>query len=266
MAKISVLMAINKKTPYLDKAIKSILNQTFSDFEFLIIANGCNDDLYFTLEEYARIDNRIVLCRTELGGFSFALNYGLNLASAEYIARMDGDDVCAAERLEKQYNVLSNNNSISLIGTACKFIGPDDEDLPNKKFKLLIDNSSIRRALPYKNPIIHASIMCKKSMLMAVGGYKYGHMSEDHELFIRLSRDESNIFMNLGEPLYCYRRHQMQITDLSKSKENYAQISAFLFSEFLLTRNIKYLLGMLRVHPYVRKFHKIVTGIFLNGK
>lgn len=93
---------------------------------------------------------------------------------------------------------------------------------------------------------------------MSVGGYKYGLMSEDHELFIRLARDNKIIFMNMVERLYSYRRHELQITDLSKSKENYCQISAFLFSEFLLTHNYKYLLGILRVHPYIRTIYSLI--------
>lgn len=258
MPKVSVVMAINKYTPYLHKAINSILNQSFTDFEFIIIANGCDDDLFSELKLYEQMDKRIVLHRTKLGGFAFALNYGINIAKAEYIARMDGDDICSFDRLEKQYSILNENQSISLLGTACKFIGQDDEELPNRQFKSITDNESIRNCLPYKNPIVHASIMCKKSILMSVGGYKYGLMSEDHELFIRLARDNKIIFMNMVERLYSYRRHELQITDLSKSKENYCQISAFLFSEFLLTHNYKYLLGILRVHPYIRTIYSLI--------
>ncbi|EEA5327716.1 glycosyltransferase, partial [Salmonella enterica] len=264
--KISVLMAINKKTPYLDKAINSILNQTFKEFEFIIIANGCDDDLYYLLNAYSRKDSRIILHRTELGGFAFALNYGLNLATTEYIARMDGDDLCTIDRLQKQYDIIKNNKSLSLLGTACNFIGPNDEEILSKNFKILTDNGAIRRALPYRNPIIHASIICRKDVLLSAGGYRYGHMSEDHELFIRLARDKNVIFMNTIEPLYSYRRHHMQVTDLSKSKESYAQISAFLFSEFLLTHNYKYIIGILRVHPYIRKMHNFFKRKFHNAK
>ncbi|MGL4171429.1 glycosyltransferase [Morganella morganii] len=255
--KISILLAINRTTPFLDDAVNSILTQTFTDFEFIIIANGCTDSLYEQLSNYQQQDDRIKLYRTELSGFSFALNYGLNIAKGEYIARMDADDICDKDRLLIQSNFI-DNNQVHILGTDCAFINEKNEVIENRKFKLLENNREIRKALPYRNPIIHASMLCPRNILINIGGYKYGHMSEDHELFIRLSRDKNIIFHNLNYKLYSYRRHSQQITDINKSKNNFCDISGFLFTEFLRTYNIKYLLGIIRVLPLLRNFYNFI--------
>ncbi|MDE9486656.1 glycosyltransferase [Xenorhabdus bovienii] len=256
--KLSVIMAINNHTPYLEEAINSILRQTFHEFEFIIVANGCDDNLYKLLLEYQKKDERISVNRTELGGFAFALNYGLNLSKTKYIARMDADDKCSYDRLKIQFDIMEKDETISILGTACNFIDENNNYIENRNFNICTDNKKIRAILPYRNPIIHASMMCRRDCLLEIGGYRYGHMSEDHELFIRLARNKDIIFKNINIPLYSYRRHKEQITDMSRAKKNFAEISAFLLTEFILSFNFKYVIGMIRNAPCIRNFYNLI--------
>ncbi len=246
-------MAINKDNPFLKQAVDSILNQSYSKFEFIIIANGCSNELWEELNTYH--DNRIKLHRLEMGGFAFSLNYGISVSSGKYIARMDADDISTSDRILTQVTYLESHPSISLISCACDFIDEENHIMTNRIFKIVEDDEQIRRALPYRNPILHAAMMVRRELLINVGGYKYGHMSEDHELYIRLARDCNIKFFNLNKVLYHYRRHADQATSIEKAKNNYYEIAAFLFSEFLRTKNIKYIIGILRVSPFVRKLY-----------
>lgn len=248
---VSIVMAINSDNEYLEQAINSILTQSYDNFEFIIVANGCADSLWEKLKKFD--DDRIKLHRLTLTGFVFALNYGISVSLGKYIARMDADDISFPDRIAIQVDYLESNPSITLVSTACQFINESNKILENRKFKIVVENKDIRSHLPFRNPILHAAMMVRKEALIKVGGYKYGLMSEDHELFLRMARDKTVIFANLDKVLYLYRRHKNQNTDLSKAKANYYEISAFLFSEFLRTKNYKFIIGILRVHPMLRK-------------
>ncbi|EJB5573592.1 glycosyltransferase [Citrobacter sp. Cf039] len=248
---VSIVMAINADNEFLDQAIGSILAQSYEDFEFIIIANGCTDNLWHKLKTFD--DNRIKLHRVNLAGFVFALNYGINISVGKYIARMDADDISLPDRIATQVDYLESNPLVTLVSTACQFIDENDNVIESRKFKIVVDNINIRKSLPFRNPILHAAMMVRKDALVKIGGYKYGFMSEDHELFLRMARDNSVVFSNINKVLYLYRRHKNQNTDLSKAKNNYYEISAFLFSYFLRTKNYKFIIGMLRVHPLLRK-------------
>jgi len=187
-----------------------------------------------------------------LGGLANALNFGICQVRGKYIARMDADDISLPSRLKTQYDFLENHPNIVLVGCDSKLIDASGNVL-KQKFKFYQDNYSIRRMLPIRNTILHPAIMVRTELMLAMGGYKYGNMSEDHELFIRISRSNSNEFHNINKILFCYRRHPNQITDISRARKNFCEISGFLFTEFLLTLNFKYILGMCVVSPFGRR-------------
>ena len=114
--KISVVMAVYNGEKYLREAIDSILNQTFKDFEFIIVNDGSTDRTREILESF--IDPRIVLIHQEHMGLTKSLNRGIALAKGKYIARQDADDISMAERLEKQFNFLESHENVALLGTA----------------------------------------------------------------------------------------------------------------------------------------------------
>lgn len=259
--KISVLMALNVVDEYFERAYNSIINQSFKDFDFHIVANSMNDRDFFRLTTMVGRAENVFVHQIELPGLANALNYGLCHTQGEFIARMDADDISHPHRLESQYSAMVHEG-LDLLGTRVDLIDSEGGIL-KQTFKFYETDSQIRKVLPYRNPIVHPSIMIRRSALLMVGGYKYGHMSEDHELFIRLARNPNTRFKNLNQTLFYYRRHHNQITSLRNAQKNFAEIGGFLFTEFLLTKNILYIVGIIAVQPKIRMlrhFFKKIMG------
>ena len=108
------LMCVNKLTPFVGEAVESVLGQTDPGFEFIIVANNCNEDLWSFLKKID--DPRIKLYRTNIGQLSFNLNYGLNLAKEGYILRIDADDIALPDRLVSTKSALSDHDYPDLLG------------------------------------------------------------------------------------------------------------------------------------------------------
>ena len=115
--KISVVMPAYNAAEYLDEAIRSILNQTFRDFEFIIINDGSTDDSISILDKQQKLDSRIRVYHQENQGMIAALNRGCRLARGKYIARMDADDISLPGRLEKQLKYMERHPQIGILGT-----------------------------------------------------------------------------------------------------------------------------------------------------
>jgi glycosyltransferase involved in cell wall biosynthesis len=198
-------------------------------------------------------DKRIKILIARLGGgLAFSLNLGINEARGEYVARMDGDDISRPDRLQIQVQYMDENPDVAVLGCGEQFIDANSENI-KRKVASYQSSEQIRRMLPYKNTLPHPALVFRKSALLEVHGYQYGHYSEDHEMFIRMARNPAVKFHNLKNVLYEYRRHASQITHPDNMKKAYAEISGFLFTEFLFTHSPKYIFGMFVVHPWVRK-------------
>jgi glycosyltransferase involved in cell wall biosynthesis len=251
--RVSVVMAVNRMDAFLGSAIESILSQTFRNFEFIIVADASCPGLTNRILELANGDDRVKILVARLGGgLAFSLNLGINEARGEYVARMDGDDISRTDRLRMQVEYLDNNPDVAVVGCEEQFIDAHSEKI-ERKIVTYQSNEQIRRMLPFKNTLPHPALLFRKSALLEVHGYQYGHYSEDHEMFIRMARNPTIKFYNLKNVLYDYRRHASQITHAGHMKQAYVEISGFLFTEFLLTHSPKYLFGMFVVHPWVRK-------------
>ena len=123
---VSVIMPVYNGDQFLDRSIKSVLNQTFNNFEYIIINDGSTDDSQKIIESYK--DSRIKLINYSKNmGISFALNNGLNVAEGNYIARQDQDDVSFPDRFMLQIEFLENNNNIDLVDTNFIFIDENDK-------------------------------------------------------------------------------------------------------------------------------------------
>lgn len=124
---ISVVMPVYNGEKYLAEAIESVLKQTFTDFEFLVINDGSTDATEKIILEHGRKDSRLKYIKNEKNqGLSEALNKGISIATGEYIARMDGDDICLPKRLEKQLKALEKNPDIGICGASYRFFGAKD--------------------------------------------------------------------------------------------------------------------------------------------
>lgn len=199
MVKVTVLMPVYNGEEYLKDAIDSILNQTFHDFELLIINDGSSDGSLDIINSYQ--DPRIKLVNNESNlKLIKTLNKGLRLASGKYIARMDSDDTCHPRRLEMQVKMLDMNPDIAVCGTGMKVIG--------KKYArpfLAKSEEDIKNYLVVKNCMAHPSIMMRKDIIEEYDYFydeKFIH-AEDYELFQRIS--EKHKIININKPLLNYR-------------------------------------------------------------
>lgn len=203
MPKISVISgAYNVADNYaLDKSLKSVLNQSFGDFEFIICDDSSSDESFSLLSEYAKRDSRIKIIRNEENlGHAATLNKCINESSGEYIARHDLDDYNDTERFKKQIEYLSLHPEISLLGTSA-YIFDENGVFGQEKFPLEVKNKDFLRSSPYK----HGSVMFRKSALLKAGGYRVAketRRTEDYDLFMTMQTFSKGA--NLDEALYYF--------------------------------------------------------------
>lgn len=178
-------MAAYNDENYISKAIESILNQTFSDFEFIIINDGSTDNTQKSIENYKKNDNRIVLIKKENTGLSDSLNVGIGVSKGDYIARMDADDLSDKNRLKIQVDFLDKNPDVALAGSWGYVI--DQEKNETFEFKPPTDDIEIKRYLQKDNAFVHSSVMFRRKVTKKVGIYKTIRFFEDYDYWIRIS-------------------------------------------------------------------------------
>lgn len=199
MSEISVVMPVYNGEKYLCEAIDSVLNQSFSDFEFIIIDDGSTDSSKQIIQSY--LDPRIHLYSIPNGGIANALNYGISLSKSNIIARMDCDDRSHPSRFQIQYDFLSKNKNILLLGTGARVI--DENGVFVFEDKVHSDYSVIKSRLP-ESSFYHPSVMFRKSAFQKVGGYQVGlRWGEDVLLFSKLTK--LGEVTNINQSLIDYR-------------------------------------------------------------
>jgi glycosyltransferase involved in cell wall biosynthesis len=207
---ISVVMSVHNGEKYLREAMESILNQTFRDFEFIIIDDGSTDGSKQILEEYAVKDSRIRLVSRENCGLTKSLNEGIALARGEFIARMDADDVSLPERFEKQVQFLKEKPEFVAVGTGVMMTDCDLRPLQQRGQPK--GHGNICRELLCGNggAMTHPAAMIRRSALQKLGGYdERFETAQDLDLFIRLS--EIGQIENLDPVLLLWRQHPQSV-------------------------------------------------------
>jgi glycosyltransferase involved in cell wall biosynthesis len=209
---ISVIIPVYNSQKYLDKAIKSILNQTFKDFELLIIDDGSSDDSIKIILSFN--DDRIKIFRKEHRGLVETLNFGIRQSRAEWIAIMHSDDISDCRRLELQYNYIKDRKNV-VVGSSYYVINENDKIL----FKTLLpeQNNEIKEKLLMQNVIIHSSVMFNSEHIKNHGAYNPIKNTEDYDLWLRLFRDTK--FYNFPVPLLYYRKHDGSLSSSRKNKK-----------------------------------------------
>ena len=228
--KISVLLATNSIDDYLKQAISSIIQQTFSDIELIIVTNGTDAS---KIAEYIRAefsDDRITVIETPIGQLAHALNLALMWAKGEYIARMDADDIATPNRLEQQLDFLVRND-LDLVG--CDLILIDDcgREIGTRVYP---KGAAIKRRLPFSNPFAHNTILVKKEVLIRARGYNAGFNTEDYDLWLRLGRERVR-WDNMPDLLVRYRIH---LNSSQRRLLGYAEATGLAMREFLLNRSL----------------------------
>jgi len=238
---VSVILAVNKDDGYLSEALQSVLAQTHHNLELIIVANRCSDSLWEHLHSFS--DPRIVLFRTHIGQLPFNLNLAIEHARASFIARMDADDICEPERIERQFEFLKNNPNIDVVGSEYSHIDESGNHIGNAG-ALKYSNDEIVKRLPYESCMPHPTVMYRRDAVLAVGGYAYGLYAEDWDLWLRMARSGKR-FANLKERLLRYRIHGAQSTAHSTLRRNMANVVGLLVRELVVTGRIAFLGGIL---------------------
>jgi glycosyltransferase involved in cell wall biosynthesis len=255
--KLSVLMPVYNGGPYLADAVESILEQTFTDFEFIIINDGSTDGSLQILQHYAQLDSRIHLISRKNRGLVSTLNEGLALAKAPLLARMDADDIAYPERFFVQKEFLDRNPGHLLLGSRVLII--DDENDPICEMGSYYKHNDIVEGLLSRQGqlIYHPSVMFRTKDVLALGGYrnKYPHV-EDLDLFLRIA--EKGQIGNLDTVLIKYREHFQKIGYLFALEQE--QEIDLLLEEAHKARNIPYVKTSKRTRGQnISNYRRMVT-------
>lgn len=204
--KVSVITgAFNIKRSEADLAIKSIIDQSFTDFEFIVCEDGSSNDTWSILQRWAKKDSRIVLLQhKENQGLMISLNDCLTVAKGEYIARMDLDDYCFPDRLEKQVKALDTHDEYDIV-TSNSVLFDDDHMRPYGE--RLVPERPMKQDMLFSSPFLHGGAMMRKSALDRVDGYRVAKetwRAEDYDLWMRMYAAGS-LGYNIQEPLYAIR-------------------------------------------------------------
>ena len=227
---ISVLLPVYNCELYIKEAVDSILNQTHTNFELIIIDDCSTDATVSILKTYK--DSRInLIIKPKNSGYTDSLNFGIEIAKGDYIARMDGDDISLPERFEKQVNFLENNLDVVLCGTSYRIIGS------GKIIHVPENHEDIQHALLEYSAFGHPTVMMRKSTLDKLP-FVYNvekEPAEDYELWVRLLF--AGKLHNLQEVLLEYRIHENQVSSFRSEKQKLISIDI----KFDLLKNVNYI-------------------------
>jgi glycosyltransferase involved in cell wall biosynthesis len=262
---LSVVMPVGRIDDFLVETLVSVQSQIFKDFELVIV---CDTEIFNDVSELLKFGGycfNYKIIHTSLRGVAFAANLGIAAASGKYIARWDSDDLCDPNRFLRQIEEFSIDPRLGVVGTRVLIVDEEGNASQFQKFKYYESNKAIRRAMKYRQPLLHSALMFRADIIFRNKGYLYGHTSEDHELFIRIARDQEIYFKNLPDVLTYYRRHSSQLSHVSNQKNHFYEIAGFMFSEFLRTLNPLYLIGMVVNFPPLRnlryRYRAVVKSI-----
>lgn len=213
---ISVLMPVYNPGSYLRGAIDSILNQTFSDFEFLIINDGSTDESLDIIASYS--DPRIKVINNQKNlGLSPSLNRAAMMARGKYLARMDADDVTLPDRFQRQVSYLEKHSEVGVLGGSIRIID-ERGDMLLQVPPVPYEPIAVQWEMLFRNPMIHPTIMMRRGLYQQVGGYASARiLSEDYDLWRRLIKITQ--LANLREVIHYYRMHPGSVTATRLSEQ-----------------------------------------------
>lgn len=225
--KVSVILPFYNAEKTLKTAAESILNQTFRDFELLLVNNNSTDASLQIAEELAKTDARVRLLNETKPGVANAMNCGLSYASGELIARMDADDMAHPERLAKQIDFLEQNRSIDFVGCEVKYVPHQENTAGFRRFvkwaNSFHSSSEIEINRFIEIPIVNPTILFRRELYEKYGGCFDGDFPEDFEMQLRYL-DAGAKMAKLPEPLLEWHDYS---TRLTRTDERYSTEAFF---------------------------------------
>lgn len=209
---ISIIMPVYNSEAYLQDAIDSILDQTYTNIELLLLDDGSTDQSIEIIQKSVLRDRRIRALYLDHRGLVPTLNHGIAEAKADIVARMDSDDIALPDRIEQQVQYLLRHPQIVAVGTSIQIYVQNQGLMPGSTTPPSAPEAVLRE-LPKGCCIAHPTVMFKRQAILDAGGYKETYMpAEDYELWLRLLARHPNGISNLPQTLLHYRVHDSQIS------------------------------------------------------
>lgn len=231
---ISVLISVYNGETWLSDSLNSILNQSFVDFEVIVISDGSTDNTNCIINNFSKIDSRVKPIYKQNTGLADSLNLALKVAVSPIVARLDADDLSSPERLELQFNYYNSDADVILLGSWNSFINADGIYIRTLSYptssKKLIRNLLVRREF-----FTHSSAMFDRSLALRLGGYRAClTRCEDHDLWLRMSNYGKIACIPIS--LISYREHNNNISNLKggsiQFQEKIASVVAYYIQKF----------------------------------
>ena len=205
---VSVLIPVHNGAPYLLEALDSVWSQGFTDLELVVVDDGSNDDTASILD--AMEDPRLRrVCLEQQIGLPGALNAGLEKCRSPLVARLDADDRCLTDRIQRQVDAMERRPNLTALGTSAILIDKAGRSIGRRD--ALTGSAALLRQLRWHNVLMHPSVMFRRDLVTALGGYSpLATRFEDYELWLRLAA--LGDLDNLREPLIAYRVHPGQVS------------------------------------------------------
>ena len=213
--RVSCILSVWNGENYLAEAIRSVLGQTFGDFELIIVDDGSSDGTGSILDRFQREDRRVRLFRQPHAGLVAALNHGMHFGTGEYIARMDADDICAPERFEVQVHYLDRHQDVGVCGTWIETFDSGRSEV----IRYPCDDGTIRSRLVFESALAHPSVMLRRAVIERHGlnyDAKALH-AEDYDFWVRAA--PFTRFANIPAALVRYRVHLQQVGRRHEEKQ-----------------------------------------------
>ncbi len=211
LPKISVVMPVYDAEAYLQEAIESVLNQTFNDFEFIIVDDASTDNSYKIIEEYSKKDERIVVLKNEKNsGIAETRTKGTKYAKGKYIAVADADDISIRTRFKEQYDYLESHQDCGVVGGFIELFDSDTGKVTGVR-KYFEDDERLRKRLFLYCPVAQPVSMIRRDVFYNVGFYDPRYPpAEDLDLWFRIGTKYR--FANIQKVLLRYRVHKNSAT------------------------------------------------------
>ena len=239
---ISWLLCTHVANAQLQRAVQSCLDQSFTDFELLLIINGSSAaELANVVTTWFGPDPRVRIYTTEVRHLIFSLSLGLHHARADLVARMDSDDLSTPDRLVQQVAFMREHPEVAVLGSAYQIIDANDQG--QMTITLPLADAAVRRALLWGNPLCHPSVMFRRQVVLDVGGYLGGLHAEDYDLWLCLAANPAIKFANLETVCLGYR--SVGVGTARRARSGYASMASAQFRHFVNGFGIRWLLAAL---------------------
>lgn len=215
---VSVITPVYNREKYLVRCIESILEQTYSNFEFLIIDDKSSDNTLEIIKNYQLTDSRIKILENDKNlGATLSFNRGLDICQGKYIARMDSDDISLSDRLEKQVEIFESWNDLEVLGAGAILIDHNENEIGRRQFPS--DFNKIKNILKTGVPVFDPSVMMRTSTLKEINGFDNRLApADDYHLWLTLFK-QKKIISNIDNYLIKYRLHDSNLSKVASREQ-----------------------------------------------